>query len=272
MAQSLSNLGVLYRAMGQYAKVEALFVRSLMIWEKKLGPDHPAVAAALGNQARLYHDMGQFAKSEPLYERSLKIREMKLGPDHPDVAQALTNLSDFYATTGNIENSFGFQIRERRVRTAHIQRTLHALSEKEQSLFLKSQEGSRDAAFSLALLQPQWASRSAPWLINGKALALACVTERAQLARQSGDPAIDILFQRMIAAQAQYASAVNATPSPAKSKHDSSKSNCWRRTTKTPRENSGRRKAVPSARVLGDAGGSPGCAPCRCRPPRFRTL
>ena len=214
VATRLNNLAGLFQDMGQYAKAKPLYERSLKISEKQLGPDHPEVASALGNQARLYLDMGQFAKAEPLFERSLKIREMKLGPDHPYVAQALSYMSVFYASIGNIEKSFGFKIRERRVRTAHIQRTLPALSEKEQALFLKSQEGDRDAAFSLSLLQPQWASRSAPWLINGKSLALACVAERAQLARQSGDPAIDILFQRMIATQAQYASAVNATPKP----------------------------------------------------------
>ena len=86
MADSLNNLAVLYQDMGQYAKAEPLFQRSLEIREAKLGKDHPDVAASLNNLAVLYQDMGQYAKAEPLYQRSLKIREAKLGKDHPDVA------------------------------------------------------------------------------------------------------------------------------------------------------------------------------------------
>ena len=42
------------RAQGQYAKAEPLYQRSLAIWEKALGPDHPEVATSLNNLAVLY--------------------------------------------------------------------------------------------------------------------------------------------------------------------------------------------------------------------------
>ena len=87
MAKSLHNLANLYQNMGQYAKAEPLYQRSLKIMESKLGPDHPDVATNLNNLAILYEHMGQYAKAEPLYQRSLKIYESKLGPDHPNVAQ-----------------------------------------------------------------------------------------------------------------------------------------------------------------------------------------
>ena len=72
VANSLNNLAILYMDMGQYAKAEPLYQRSLKISEAKLGPDHPDVADSLNNLANLYMDMGQYAKAEPLYQRSLK--------------------------------------------------------------------------------------------------------------------------------------------------------------------------------------------------------
>ena len=81
---------------GQYAQAEPLYKRSLAIWEKALGPDHPDVATSLNNLAVLYHTQGQYAQAEPLYKRSLAIREKALGPDHPDVATSLNNLAVLY--------------------------------------------------------------------------------------------------------------------------------------------------------------------------------
>ena len=43
MGQSLNNLAELYRAQGHYAEAEPLYKRSLAIWEKALGPEHPDV-------------------------------------------------------------------------------------------------------------------------------------------------------------------------------------------------------------------------------------
>ena len=100
MAQSLNNLAELYRVMGQYAKAEPLYQRSLKIRESKLGLDHPEVAQSLNNLAILYCKMGQYAQAEPLYERSLKIRESQLGPDHPHVASSLNNLANLFNYMG----------------------------------------------------------------------------------------------------------------------------------------------------------------------------
>ncbi len=38
---------------GKYAETEPLYERSLAIWEKALGPEHPSVAASLENYAAL---------------------------------------------------------------------------------------------------------------------------------------------------------------------------------------------------------------------------
>jgi CHAT domain-containing protein/Tfp pilus assembly protein PilF len=79
---------------------EPLYKRSLAIWEKALGSDHPDVAQSLSNLGRLYENQERYADAEPLYKRSLAIYEKALGPDHPYVAASLNNLALLYKNQG----------------------------------------------------------------------------------------------------------------------------------------------------------------------------
>ena len=54
MAESLSNLAILYNQRGDYAKAQPLYERALAIWEKTQGPDHPDVAHTLTDLAVLH--------------------------------------------------------------------------------------------------------------------------------------------------------------------------------------------------------------------------
>jgi tetratricopeptide (TPR) repeat protein len=65
----------LYQAKGNYAAAETLHKRSLAIYEKALGTDHPLVATSLNNLAYLYEAQGIYPAAEPLYKRSLAILE-----------------------------------------------------------------------------------------------------------------------------------------------------------------------------------------------------
>jgi hypothetical protein len=55
VATILGNLAKLYAVEGNYTQSEQLYLRSLAIQKKTLGPDHPAVALTLKNMADLYH-------------------------------------------------------------------------------------------------------------------------------------------------------------------------------------------------------------------------
>ena len=93
---SLNNLAELYRAQGRYVDAEPLIKRSLAIYEKVLGHDHPDVGLSLNNLAALYNDQRRYADAEPLLKRALAIREKALGPNHPDVGVSLNNLAVLY--------------------------------------------------------------------------------------------------------------------------------------------------------------------------------
>jgi len=77
VATSLNNLAVLYDTQGQYALAEPLYKRSLAIWEKSLGPNHPDVATSLENMAILYRETGRKKVAEKLEKRAAKIRAIK---------------------------------------------------------------------------------------------------------------------------------------------------------------------------------------------------
>ncbi|MBD1852490.1 tetratricopeptide repeat protein [Leptolyngbya sp. FACHB-711] len=100
VAESLSNLAVLYKNQGRYSEAEPLLQRSLEICEAQLGKDHPAVAASLNGLAVLYNYQGRYVEAEPLLQRSLEICEAQLGKDHPDVAASLNNLAVLYKNQG----------------------------------------------------------------------------------------------------------------------------------------------------------------------------
>ena len=108
--------GALRYQQGRYADAEPLYKRSLAIWEKALGPDHPDVATSLNNLAVLYREQGRYADAEPLYKRSLAIDEKALGPDHPDVATSLNNLAVLYDNQGRYADAEPFYKRSLAIR------------------------------------------------------------------------------------------------------------------------------------------------------------
>jgi CHAT domain-containing protein len=105
VAQSVDDLGALYRIEGHWADAEALAKRALAIREKALGPDHIVVAVSLNNLAVLYTAEARFADAEALYQRALAIREKVLGPDHRLVATTLVNLAQLYKMQNKMQNT-----------------------------------------------------------------------------------------------------------------------------------------------------------------------
>eukprot|EP00752_Nemacystus_decipiens_P005175 g4696.t1 len=100
-----SSVGYLFKLQGKFEAAEPLYARATGIWEKALGPEHPAVATALNNRAGLLEMRGKYTEAEPLYERSQAIREKVLGPEHPDVAQSLNNRAGLLKKQGKYDEA-----------------------------------------------------------------------------------------------------------------------------------------------------------------------
>jgi CHAT domain-containing protein len=97
----MNNLAERYSGLGDYARAEPLYKKSLAIVEKTYGPNHPHVARGLNNLAGLYDSLGDYARAEPLYKRSLAIKEKAFGAKHPSIAISLNNLAGLYTNLGD---------------------------------------------------------------------------------------------------------------------------------------------------------------------------
>lgn len=80
---------------GEYKQAIPLAERSLKIYEKVWGKEHPFVASRLNYLARLYSDVGNYDKSKPLLLRSLAIyKKIMGGSRYLDTATRLHNAAE----------------------------------------------------------------------------------------------------------------------------------------------------------------------------------
>ena len=100
---TITNLAAIYQVQGKYAFADSLYKRSLVLYERAHGRQHPDVALNLHNLAVLYSAQRKFAEAEPLFRESLAIRESVLGNEHPDLIPTLRNLAELLRRTARDE-------------------------------------------------------------------------------------------------------------------------------------------------------------------------
>ena len=74
--------------MGRYAEAEPLYRRSLAIWEKQLGRDHPHVATSLNNLAALSAAQGRWAEAAESIDRARRVVRRHVARVLPALAEA----------------------------------------------------------------------------------------------------------------------------------------------------------------------------------------
>ena len=95
---TLDSLAMLCYSQRKFVEAEPLYQRSLAIWEKVLGPDHPMVATSLYNLAALYTIQKKYEEAEPLYMRALTIRDKGW-------VQGLNSLALLYVAQGKYKEA-----------------------------------------------------------------------------------------------------------------------------------------------------------------------
>ncbi|MEM9463559.1 MAG: serine/threonine-protein kinase [Myxococcota bacterium] len=105
LASSLNNLGTVFDRLGEYEQAKQHYKRSLRIFQKALGPDHPKVAISLGNLGAVFGSLGEHKQAKRHHQRALRIEEKALGPDHPHVADSLNSLGGVFFRLGEHEQA-----------------------------------------------------------------------------------------------------------------------------------------------------------------------
>ncbi len=102
LAQSLNNLGVLYRAGGDLASAEPLLRESLALRRKLLGNEDKDVAVTLVGLARVLNDTGRADEAEPYIRESLAIRRKVLGEEHRETSVSKSELGWLLMRRGDL--------------------------------------------------------------------------------------------------------------------------------------------------------------------------
>jgi len=187
-APSLDNLAAIYTNQSRFDEAEPLYKQALKIRQAHFGQEHPVTAITLNNLAVMYDGQRRFDEAEKLYRSVLRIRERVLGSDHPDTVATLGNLARQQQRLGDEESIDTFDLARRGIRE-HVAKELPALSESEQSLFLKANyEMELFSALSCGLLHSDRhdaVQKSASWLLNGKAVGNEALAQRTLAKRNN---------------------------------------------------------------------------------------
>lgn len=218
----VESMAVLEYARQQYAQSLATSQRSLKMSEAKFGSGHPNTALVLNNIGDDYWNLGERAKAESFYSKALKLREARLGPDNPNTMEVLNRLAILYASTGRWEEAMASYDRVRRANRRYIASVLPGLTEAQQLTFLQAHALATFGyyqALSVGMARPNdpiAVSRSAEWLLNGKAITQQALAERGMQARASTDPAQAKLLEQLNAVRSKLAGLTLSGPEPGK--------------------------------------------------------
>jgi tetratricopeptide (TPR) repeat protein len=89
----LQSQSAALQARGRYREAETLQAKSLAIYRKVLGEEHPVTALAYNNLANIQHSQGKYAQADESLRNALVIWRKVLGEDHPETARGYNNLA-----------------------------------------------------------------------------------------------------------------------------------------------------------------------------------
>lgn len=102
IALSLSNLGTILMAKGDYSEALNTFLKALQI-KQELGEQQSSITTTLNQIAQIYSATGDYRKAEKMYEQALSINE-RIG-DQYSLAITLSNLASVYSYQGRLNES-----------------------------------------------------------------------------------------------------------------------------------------------------------------------
>lgn len=96
LPSTLNDLARVYIAEKKYSLAEPLYRRSLLFYEKYVGPDTVDTASSMNRLAEVYRLQGKYAEAEPLYMKALSIHEKTPVGNNAALGTVLNNLGLTY--------------------------------------------------------------------------------------------------------------------------------------------------------------------------------
>ena len=98
----LNNLGLALKYLGQATAARDRLSQAVALNERRLEPDHPALAASYSNLAAILKDLGELADARRRIEQAIAIQERHFEPDHLKLAVSYSNLANILADLGEL--------------------------------------------------------------------------------------------------------------------------------------------------------------------------
>ena len=83
MVVSNNNIGIVYKASGDYVKALEYYTKSLSIELNTFGQNHPDVTTSFNNIAFVYKAKGDYNEALEYFTKCLSVKLITLGVDHP---------------------------------------------------------------------------------------------------------------------------------------------------------------------------------------------
>ena len=115
-AQTLSNLGVIYRKQHKNVEAERAFLQSIDITVRMLGPSHPDLTITLANLAEFYTAIGRYEDAHMQLERCLAILRGLDQPLNDRMARTLDMYAELLQKQGRSNDARDLRADARRIR------------------------------------------------------------------------------------------------------------------------------------------------------------
>ena len=107
-ANIFNNLGLLFKAVGDYDRALNYFQKSLAISLKTLGEEHPSTAVSYNNLGLVYDNMGDYPRALEYHHKALAIDGKLYGAEHTSTATSYNNLGTMYHNMGDFPRALEY--------------------------------------------------------------------------------------------------------------------------------------------------------------------
>jgi tetratricopeptide (TPR) repeat protein len=104
-ATYLTTKGRVLSAQGRYVEAVAALEDSIAIRQRRHGPDHWRLAAALNNLGEVLRATGRYDEALAQFSRARSITERALGAEHPNVGAIVNNIGTVYERQNKYDDS-----------------------------------------------------------------------------------------------------------------------------------------------------------------------
>jgi CHAT domain-containing protein/Tfp pilus assembly protein PilF len=111
LAMFIYDLARLYANGADRQKARPLVERSLTLFERSVGPNHPRTALALCQLGVILTNEGDFVQADAVLNRALAIQEKALAPDDPDLGRTLRDLGSLLERRGDLTRAEELDLR-----------------------------------------------------------------------------------------------------------------------------------------------------------------